>query len=55
MAWEDAALAAWTAPYPAAMKYLPATVCALLVVTWGQWLARRQEARQDVPRESAAS
>ncbi len=56
MAWEDVALAAWTSPYPAAMKYLPATVCALLVVTWGQWLARRHEAtRHELPRETPAS
>ncbi|MGZ5045635.1 MAG: TerC family protein [Usitatibacter sp.] len=55
MAWEDAAISAWTAPYPAAMKYLPATICALLVVAWGQWLARRHGERHGAVRETPAN
>lgn len=55
MAWDDAALAPWTSPYPAAMKYLPATICAFLVVTWGQWLARRHGERVSATRETPAS
>ena len=45
MAWEDKAIEALTSPYPAAMKYAAATAGAILVVVWGQWLARRAEAR----------
>jgi len=44
MAWEDGALSAWTSAYPAGMKYVPAVLCAILVVVLGQWLARRAEA-----------
>jgi YjbE family integral membrane protein len=45
MAWEDGAISAWTSPYPASMKYAAAAAGAILVVVWGQWLARRAEAR----------
>ncbi len=45
MAWEDKAVEAWTNPYPAAMKYAAAAVGAVIVVVWGQWLARRAEER----------
>ena len=45
MAWEDKAIEAWTSPYPASMKYAAAVVGAVIVVIWGQWLARRAEAR----------
>jgi len=45
MAWEDAAIAQWTSPYPAAMKYAAAAVGAIIVVAWGQWLAQRAAAR----------
>jgi len=45
MAWEDTAIAAWTAPYPAAMKYAAAAAGAIIVVAWGQWLAQRAGAR----------
>jgi YjbE family integral membrane protein len=45
MAWEDIAVAAWTSPYPASMKYAAAVVGAVLVAVWGRWLARRVEAR----------
>jgi hypothetical protein len=37
------------------MKYLPATICAFLVVTWGQWLARRHDERSGATRETPAS
>src|SRR2546421_8731995 len=47
MAWEDPAIAAWTSPYPASMKFAAAAVGAMLVVTWGKWLVRRAEARSD--------
>jgi YjbE family integral membrane protein len=42
MAWEDGAIAAWTSPYPASMKYAAAVIGAAFVVVMGQWLARRQ-------------
>ena len=45
MAWEDAAIAAWTSPYPATMKYACAVAGAAFVIVLGQWLARRQAAR----------
>ena len=45
MAWEDAAIGAWTSPYPASFKYIAAVFCAALVIVLGQWLARRQAAR----------
>ena len=45
MAWEDHAIAAFTSPYPPSMKYAAAAVGAVLVVVWGQWLARRAQAR----------
>ena len=45
MAWEDKAIQAWTDPYPAAMRYAAATVGAIIVVLWGQWMARRVEAK----------
>ena len=45
MAWEDIAVAAWTSPYPASMKYAAALVGAVLVVVWGKGLASRAEAR----------
>ena len=48
MAWEDRAIEAWTSPYPASMKYAAAAVGAVIVVVWGQWLARRAEARMAV-------
>ena len=45
MAWEDIAISDWTSPYPASIKYIPALFFAALVVVWGQWLARRAQAR----------
>jgi YjbE family integral membrane protein len=45
MAWGDQAIEAWTRPYPAAMKYAAATAGAIIVVLWGQWIARRAEAK----------
>ena len=45
MAWEDAAIATWTKPYPAAMKYACAVAGAAFVIVLGQYLARRQAAR----------
>ena len=54
MAWEDAALTAWTSPYPAAMKYIPALICAIFVVAFGQWLARRAEETRKLPAEERA-
>jgi predicted tellurium resistance membrane protein TerC len=45
MAWEDKAMEAFTNPYPVAMKYAAALVGAVIVVVWGQWLARRAGAR----------
>jgi len=45
MAWEDHAVAAFTSPYPPGMKYAAAVAGAVLVVVWGQWLARRVQAR----------
>jgi YjbE family integral membrane protein len=45
MAWEDAAIGAWTAPYPANAKYVAAAIAAAIVVLLGQWLARRAQAR----------
>jgi predicted tellurium resistance membrane protein TerC len=45
MAWEDHAVAAFTSPYPPSMKYAAAVAGAVLVVVWGQWLARRVQAR----------
>jgi YjbE family integral membrane protein len=45
MAWEDIAIAPWTSPYPASMKYAAAVAGAILVVAWGKWIARRVEAR----------
>jgi YjbE family integral membrane protein len=46
MAWEDIAIAPWTSPYPASFKYIAAVLCAIFVIVLGQWLARRQAARQ---------
>ena len=46
MAWDDSALTAWTSAYPASVKYVPAVICAALVVVMGQWLARRAELRK---------
>ena len=54
MAWEDAALTAWTSPYPASMKYVPAVICTIFVVMLGQWLAKRAEAGRKVPAEGGA-
>jgi len=45
MAWEDHAVAVFTSPYPPGMKYAAAVAGAVLVVVWGQWLARRVQAR----------
>jgi YjbE family integral membrane protein len=42
MAWEDAAIGAWTSPYPGSMKYVVAVIGAAFVILMGQWLARRQ-------------
>ena len=52
MAWEDAALTAWTQAYPASVKYVPAVIFAALVVVMGQWLAKRHEASK--PAEGGA-
>ncbi len=41
MAWEDGAFAAWTSAYPASMKYVPAVMCAIFVIVFGQWLGKR--------------
>src|SRR5258707_11510760 len=45
MAWEDAALSDWTHPYPAAMKYVTASIGAIFVVVLGQWLPRPAAAK----------
>ena len=54
MAWEDNAIAAWTAPYPGSMKYVVASLGAALVVAAGQWLARRADSRIAAAREHPA-
>ncbi len=41
MAWEDAAIGAWTSQYQANMKYVAAAVGAAFVVVLGQWFGRR--------------
>jgi YjbE family integral membrane protein len=53
MAWEDIAIAPWTHPYPASMKYAAAIVCTVFVVVVGQWLGRRAEARNAAISNSA--
>jgi YjbE family integral membrane protein len=53
MAWEDIAIATWTSPYPASMKYVAAAVCTVFVVVVGQWLARRAQAQSAAATESA--
>jgi YjbE family integral membrane protein len=53
MGWEDSAIAAWTSPYPAAMKYVCAVAGAAFVILVGQWLARRQAARSAAGNEAA--
>jgi YjbE family integral membrane protein len=54
MGWEDGAISAWTAPYPASMKYVPAVIFAALVVVVGQWMGRRATARYAAAREDSA-
>jgi YjbE family integral membrane protein len=54
MAWEDGAISAWTHAYPASMKYVPAVICAVLVVVVGQWLGRRATARYAAAKHEAA-
>ena len=54
MAWEDGAISAWTSPYPPSMKYVPAIICAALVVVVGQWLGRRAEARYALTKKESA-
>jgi YjbE family integral membrane protein len=54
MAWEDLAIAAWTSPYPASMKYAAAIAGAVLVLVLGKWLARRAEARSAEARAEKA-
>jgi len=54
MAWEDLAISAWTSPYAASMKYVPAVICAVLVVVVGQWLGRRATARYAAVKQEAA-
>jgi YjbE family integral membrane protein len=54
MAWEDNAIAAWTAPYPGGMKYVVASLGAALVVAVGQWLAYRAGSRIAAAREHPA-
>ena len=41
MAWEDGAIAGWTAAYGANSRYVTAAIGAAFVVIVGQWLARR--------------
>jgi YjbE family integral membrane protein len=53
MAWEDQAIAAWTSPYPASMKYAAAAIGAAFVVLLGQWLGRNAEARAAASRAEA--
>ena len=55
MAWEDRAIDAFTSPYPENMKYAAAAVCAVLVVAWGQWLAKRAQARAEEPHKISES
>ncbi|MGZ5079828.1 MAG: TerC family protein [Usitatibacter sp.] len=55
MAWEDAAVAAWTSPYPASFKYIAAAVCTVFVVVVGQWLGKRAEARNAIAASESAS
>jgi YjbE family integral membrane protein len=55
MAWEDQAIAAFTSPYPSAVKYAAAAAGAILVVVWGQWLARRAQARVGEPQKVSES
>jgi YjbE family integral membrane protein len=45
MAWDDGAIAAWTSPYPASMKYVCAIIGAVFVVVVGKLIARRAEAK----------
>src|SRR5512141_168437 len=54
MAWEDGAISAWTAAYPPSTKYVPAVICAVLVVVVGQWLGRRATARYAAARQETA-
>ncbi|HUP30149.1 MAG TPA: TerC family protein [Usitatibacter sp.] len=54
MAWEDGAIAAWTSPYPASMKYVPAVICAVLVVVVGQWMGRRATSRYALAKQNSA-
>jgi YjbE family integral membrane protein len=56
MAWEDAAIASWTSPFPASMKYVMAVAGAAVVIVVGRWLAARQARRAvavEVPVDSA--
>src|SRR5262249_38856056 len=55
MGWEDQAIAAFTDPYPSAMKYAAAAAGAALVVLWGQWLAKRAGTRASMPRKVSES
>jgi YjbE family integral membrane protein len=42
MAWEDAAISAWTSPFEAKTKYVAAAIGAGFVVATAQWLSRRR-------------
>ena len=56
MAWEDAAIATWTSPYPASTKYGVAVIGAAFVIVLGQWLAKRQArvaSQSQAPADSA--